>query len=111
MNPISVSKSRIFPSYLSVVLNAFVKYPTLENISLFSSSFSGLDFLTQLNSVFPPRKNQGSSGTSVLHSSPFNVFMGSPGKEENEHHDPTAEPKKTYPGKQEPKDSFKQVSA
>ncbi|XP_070266967.1 protein NEDD1 isoform X1 [Myotis yumanensis] len=70
----------------------------------------GLDFLTQLNSVFPPRKNQGASGTSVLHSSPFNVFMGSPGKEENEHRDPTAEPKKTYLGKQESKDSFKQFA-
>lgn len=74
-------------------------------------SFSGLDFLTQLNSVFPPRKHPGASGSLVLHSSPLNVFMGSPGKEENENHDLTAESKKTYMGKQEPKDSFKQVSA
>ncbi|XP_028388586.1 protein NEDD1 [Phyllostomus discolor] len=70
----------------------------------------GLDFLTQLNSMFPPRKNPGASGPSVLHSSPLNVFMGSPGKEENEHHDLTAEPKKTYVGKQEPKDPFKQFA-
>lgn len=77
----------------------------------FFSCFSGLDFLPQLNSVFPPRKNPGTSSTSVLHSSPLNVFMGSPGKEENENHDLTAESKKTYLGKQEPKDSFKQVSA
>ncbi|XP_077628346.1 protein NEDD1 isoform X2 [Crocuta crocuta] len=68
----------------------------------------GLDFLPQLNSVFPPRKNPGVSSTSVLHSSPLNVFMGSPGKEENENHDLTAESKKIYLGKQEPKDSFKQ---
>ncbi|XP_047722872.1 protein NEDD1 isoform X2 [Prionailurus viverrinus] len=70
----------------------------------------GLDFLPQLNSVFPPRKNPGTSSTSVLHSSPLNVFMGSPGKEENENHDLTAESKKTYLGKQEPKDSFKQFA-
>ncbi|VFV43277.1 protein nedd1 [Lynx pardinus] len=70
----------------------------------------GLDFLPQLNSVFPPRKNPGTSSTSVLHSSPLNVFMGSPGKEENENHDLTAESKKIYLGKQEPKDSFKQFA-
>lgn len=99
---------------LSVVLSASVKYPRLgtsyANVFFFSS-FSGLDFLTQLNSMFPPRKHPGSSGTSVLHSSPLNVLMGSPGKEENESHDLIAESKKTYLGKQEPKDSFKQVSA
>ncbi|XP_007522102.1 protein NEDD1 [Erinaceus europaeus] len=66
-----------------------------------------LDFLPQLNSVFPSRKT---SGTSVLHSSPLNVFMGSPGKEENEHHDLLAESKKMYLGKQEPKDSLKQLA-
>ncbi|XP_045318587.1 protein NEDD1 isoform X2 [Leopardus geoffroyi] len=70
----------------------------------------GLDFLPQLNSVFPPRKNPGTSSTSVLHSSPLNVFMGSPGKEENENHDLTADSKKIYLGKQEPKDSFKQFA-
>lgn len=37
--------------------------------------------------------------------------MESPGKEENENHDLTAESKKMHLGKQEPKDSFKQVSA
>ncbi|XP_023591504.1 protein NEDD1 isoform X1 [Trichechus manatus latirostris] len=70
----------------------------------------GLDFLPQLNSVFPPRKNPVTSGTAVLHSSPLNVFMGSPGKEENENHDLTAESKKMYLGKQEPKDSCKQFA-
>ncbi|XP_004583179.2 protein NEDD1 [Ochotona princeps] len=70
----------------------------------------GLDFLPQLNSVFPPRKTPVAVGSSVLHSSPLNVFMGSPGREENENHDPTAESKKTYLGKQEPKDSFKQFA-
>ncbi|XP_058597688.1 protein NEDD1 isoform X2 [Neofelis nebulosa] len=70
----------------------------------------GLDFLPQLNSVFPPRKNPGTSSTSVLHSSPLSVFMGSPGKEENENHDLTAESKKIYLGKQEPKDAFKQFA-
>nr|XP_020042501.1 protein NEDD1 isoform X2 [Castor canadensis] len=70
----------------------------------------GLDFLSQLNSVFPPRKNPVTSGTLVLHSSPLNVFMGSPGKEENENHDLTAESKKTHLGKPETKDSFKQFT-
>ncbi|XP_003783383.1 protein NEDD1 [Otolemur garnettii] len=70
----------------------------------------GLDFLPQLNSVFPPRKNPVASSTPVLHSSPLNVFMGSPGKEENENHDLTAESKKMYLGKQEPKDTFKQLA-
>ncbi|XP_019497285.1 PREDICTED: protein NEDD1 isoform X1 [Hipposideros armiger] len=70
----------------------------------------GLDFLTHLNSVFPPRKHPGASGSSILHSSPLNVFMGSPGKEDNENHDLTADSKKTYLGKQEPKDSFKQFA-
>ncbi|XP_053441338.1 protein NEDD1 [Nycticebus coucang] len=70
----------------------------------------GLDFLPQLNSVFPPRKNPVTSSTPVLHSSPLNVFMGSPGKEENENHDLTAESKKMYLGKQEPKDAFKQLA-
>nr|XP_051701758.1 protein NEDD1 isoform X2 [Oryctolagus cuniculus] len=77
---------------------------------MFSPVRDGLDFLPQLNSVFPPRKNPVSSGSSILHSSPLNVFMGSPGKEENEIHDLTAESKKTYLGKQEPKDSFKQFA-
>eukprot|EP00069_Balaena_mysticetus_P018004 bmy_10955T0 len=69
-----------------------------------------LDYLPQLNSVFPPRKNPVASGTPVLHSSPLNVFTGSPGKEENENRDLTAESKKMYLGKQEPKDSFKQFA-
>lgn len=72
--------------------------------------FSGLDFLSQLNSMFPPRKNPVTSGTLVLHSSPLSVFTGSPVKEENESHELTAEAKKTYLGKQEPKESLKQVS-
>ncbi|KAM4882276.1 protein NEDD1 [Thomomys bottae] len=74
------------------------------------SKGDGLDFLPQLNSVFPPRKTPVTSGTLALHSSPLNVFMGSPGKEENENHDLTAESKKTYLGKPEPKDSFKQFT-
>ncbi|XP_072829299.1 protein NEDD1 isoform X2 [Vicugna pacos] len=73
-----------------------------------TSKGDGLDFLPQLNSVFPPRKNPVASSTAVLHSSPLNVFMGSPGKEENENHDLTAESKKMYLGKQESKESFKQ---
>ncbi|XP_012927788.1 protein NEDD1 isoform X1 [Heterocephalus glaber] len=70
----------------------------------------GFDFLPQLSSVFPPRKNPVNSSTPIFHSSPLNVFMGSPGKEENENHDLTAESKKTYLGKQEPKDSLKQFA-
>ncbi|XP_042119159.2 protein NEDD1 isoform X2 [Peromyscus maniculatus bairdii] len=70
----------------------------------------GLDFLSQLNSVFPPRKNPVTSGTLVLHSSPLSVFTGSPVKEENESHELTAEAKKTYLGKQEPKESLKQFT-
>ncbi|XP_004623863.1 protein NEDD1 [Octodon degus] len=70
----------------------------------------GFDFLPQLSSVFPPRKNPVNSSTPILHSSPLNVFLGSPGKEENENHDLTAESRKAYLGKQEPKDSFKQFA-
>ncbi|XP_048213708.1 protein NEDD1 isoform X2 [Perognathus longimembris pacificus] len=70
----------------------------------------GLDFLPQLNSVFPPRKTPVTSSTLALHSSPLTVFMGSPGKEENENLDLTTESKKTYLGKPEPKDSFKQFT-
>jgi protein NEDD1 len=73
-------------------------------------SFPGLDFLPQLNSVFPLRKNAGASSSLVLHSSPLNVLMGSSGKEENESHEPSAESKRAYLGKQEPKDAMKQVS-
>lgn len=69
----------------------------------------GLDFLPQLNSVFPLRKNAGSSSTLVLHSSPFNVLMGT-GKEEHESHELSAESRKAHLGKPEPKDSLKQVS-
>ncbi|XP_005374560.1 PREDICTED: protein NEDD1 [Chinchilla lanigera] len=70
----------------------------------------GFDFLPQLSSVFPPRKNPVNSSTPILHSSPLNVFLPSPGKEENENQDLTAESKKTYLGKQEPKDSLKQFA-
>uniref|UniRef100_UPI004038D989 protein NEDD1 isoform X4 n=1 Tax=Callospermophilus lateralis TaxID=76772 RepID=UPI004038D989 len=70
----------------------------------------GFDFLPQLNSVFPPRKNPVTLNTSALNSSPLNVFMGSPGKEENENHDLIAESKKAFLGKQDPKDSFKQFA-
>lgn len=69
----------------------------------------GLDFLPQLNSVFPLRKNAGSSSTLVLHSSPFNVLMGT-GKEEHESHELSAESKKAHLGKPEPKDSLKQFT-
>nr|AAH66870.1 Neural precursor cell expressed, developmentally down-regulated gene 1 [Mus musculus] len=70
----------------------------------------GLDFLPQLNSVFPLRKNAGASSSLVLHSSPLNVLMGSSGKEENESHEPSAESKRAYLGKQEPKDAMKQFT-
>lgn len=46
----------------------------------------------------------------MLHSSPLNVLMGSSGKEENESHEPSAESKRAYLGKQEPKDSLKQFT-
>ncbi|XP_003475925.2 protein NEDD1 [Cavia porcellus] len=70
----------------------------------------GFDFLPQLSSVFPPRKNLVNSSTPILHSSPLNVFLGSPGKEENENPDLTAESRKAYLGKQDPTDSFKQFA-
>ncbi|XP_008049899.1 protein NEDD1 [Carlito syrichta] len=70
----------------------------------------GLDFLPQLNSVFPPRKNPVTSSTPVLHSSPLHVFVGSPGKEENENRDLTAESKKVCLGRQDPRDTFKQFA-
>nr|XP_045008487.1 protein NEDD1 [Jaculus jaculus]XP_045008488.1 protein NEDD1 [Jaculus jaculus] len=70
----------------------------------------GLDFLPQLNPVFPPRKTPLASSTLVLHSSPLNVLMASPVKEEADSHELTAESRKAYLGKPEPKDSFKQFT-
>ncbi|XP_004700811.2 protein NEDD1 [Echinops telfairi] len=70
----------------------------------------GLDFLPQLNSVFPPRKNPVTSATSGLHSSPLSIFMGSPGKEEHDNHDLGMESKKAHLDKHEPKDAFKQFA-
>lgn len=72
--------------------------------------FPGLDFLVQLNSVFPPRKNPVASSPLVSHSSPLAVLMESPGKEDSESPDLAAEAKRAFLGKQEPKDSLKQVS-
>ncbi|XP_005358222.1 protein NEDD1 isoform X2 [Microtus ochrogaster] len=70
----------------------------------------GLDFLLQLNSVFPPRKNPVTSSTLVSHSSPLAVFMESPGREDSESPDLAAEAKRALLGKQEPKDSLKQFA-
>lgn len=72
--------------------------------------FPGLDFLPQLNSVFPLRKNAGASSTLVLHSSPLNVLMGSSGKDDSESHELSAECERAHLGRREPKDPLKQVS-
>ncbi|KAJ6656335.1 hypothetical protein lerEdw1_003838 [Lerista edwardsae] len=66
----------------------------------FQPCFSSLDFLSKLNTV-GVRKNPA---TPILHSSPLNVFLGSPIKEEEES-------KKLNNGRQESREHLKQLSS
>uniref|UniRef100_A0A8C5RQ14 DDB1- and CUL4-associated factor 12 beta-propeller domain-containing protein n=1 Tax=Laticauda laticaudata TaxID=8630 RepID=A0A8C5RQ14_LATLA len=74
----------------------------------FQSYLLSMDFLSQFNTALPARKNPAGSNPHIVHSSPFNIFAGSPIKEENEHLDIDA--KKTNHGKQESNEHMKQLN-
>lgn len=73
----------------------------------FQSYLSGLDFLPQLTTAFPVKRNPVGSSTQGIRSSPLHALVGSPIKEEEEH--PETDTKKTNLGKQETKEALKQV--
>ncbi|XP_062989813.1 protein NEDD1 [Elgaria multicarinata webbii] len=75
----------------------------------FQPYLSSLDFLSQFNSALPMRKNAAGSSSQVVHSSPLNIFVGSPIKEEDENSDVDA--KKTNYGRQESREHLKQLSS
>ncbi|XP_031796273.1 protein NEDD1 isoform X2 [Sarcophilus harrisii] len=70
----------------------------------------GIDFLPQLNAMFPARKQPSNTNTPVSHVSSLHVSMDFPLTEENESQDATTESKKMQLGKQESKEPLKQVS-
>uniref|UniRef100_A0A8D0LC60 Protein NEDD1 n=1 Tax=Sphenodon punctatus TaxID=8508 RepID=A0A8D0LC60_SPHPU len=72
----------------------------------FQPYLSGLDFLPQFNTTFVRKKPIGASMQGTR-SSPLHVFVGSPIKEEEEN--PDAEAKRINSGKQESRESLKQV--
>ncbi|XP_035193435.1 protein NEDD1 [Oxyura jamaicensis] len=74
----------------------------------FQSYLSGLDFLPQLTTAFPVKRNPVGSNAQGIRSSPLHALVGSPIKEEEEH--PETDTKKTNLGKQESKESLKQLS-
>lgn len=74
----------------------------------FQSYLSGLDFLPQLTTAFPVKRNPVGSSTQGIRSSPLHALVGSPIKEEEEH--PETDTKKTNLGKQETKEALKQLS-
>lgn len=73
----------------------------------FQSYLLSMDFLSQFNTALPAKKNPAGSNPHIIHSSPFNIFVGSPIKEEDEH--PDIDAKKTNHGKQESSEHIKQV--
>ncbi|XP_054845285.1 protein NEDD1 isoform X2 [Eublepharis macularius] len=76
----------------------------------FQSYLSSLDFLSQFN-TFPSRKNPAGSTSQVVHSSPLNIFVGSPIKEEDENPDLDLDTRKANYGRQELREHFKQLSS
>ncbi|XP_077195238.1 protein NEDD1 [Paroedura picta] len=75
----------------------------------FQSYLSSLDFLSQFN-MFPSRKNPAGSASQVVHSSPLNVFVGSPIKEEDENPNLDLDARKSNHGRQELREHLKQLS-
>uniref|UniRef100_A0A6J0VE65 Protein NEDD1 n=1 Tax=Pogona vitticeps TaxID=103695 RepID=A0A6J0VE65_9SAUR len=72
----------------------------------FQPYLSSLDFLSHFNPTIPARKNPSSH---IMHSSPLNVFVGSPIKEEEEN--PEINAKKANHGKQETREHLKLLSS
>ncbi|NWI15411.1 NEDD1 protein, partial [Crypturellus soui] len=75
----------------------------------FQSYLLGLDFLPQLPTAFPVKRNPVGSSAQGIRSSPLHVFVASPIKEEEEHTNPEADTKKINLGKQESVESVKQI--
>ncbi|XP_043824772.1 protein NEDD1 isoform X2 [Dromiciops gliroides] len=75
-----------------------------------SSRGNVLDFLPQLNEMFPTRKQPMSANTPGSHLSSLHVSMEFPLSEENESQDIAAESKKMQLGKQESREPLKQVA-
>ncbi|XP_062441637.1 protein NEDD1 [Rhea pennata] len=75
----------------------------------FQSYLSGLDFLPQLPTTIPVKRNPVGGSTQGIRSSPLHVFVSSPIKEEEEHTNPEADTKKMNLGKQESIEAVKQL--
>ncbi|NWJ10293.1 NEDD1 protein, partial [Crypturellus undulatus] len=75
----------------------------------FQSYLLGLDFLPQLPTAFPVKRNPVGSSAQGIRSSPLHVFVASPIKEEEEHINPEADTKKINLAKQESVESAKQL--
>ncbi|NXK13184.1 NEDD1 protein, partial [Herpetotheres cachinnans] len=73
----------------------------------FQSYILGLDFLPQLTTALPVKRNPVGSSAQGIRSSPLHALVGSPIKEEEEH--PETDTKKINLGKQESKEGLKQV--
>ncbi|XP_010294263.1 PREDICTED: protein NEDD1 [Phaethon lepturus] len=74
----------------------------------FQSYLLGLDFLPQLTTALPVKRNPVGSSAQAIQSSPLHALLGSPIKEEEEH--PETDTKKINLGKQESKEVLKQLS-
>ncbi|NWW42219.1 NEDD1 protein, partial [Pedionomus torquatus] len=74
----------------------------------FQSYFLGLEFLPQLPTALPVKRNSLGSSAQGIRSSPLHAFVGSPVKEEEEHLE--TDTKKISLGKQESKEVLKQLS-
>ncbi|XP_076191221.1 protein NEDD1 isoform X2 [Aptenodytes patagonicus] len=72
------------------------------------SCLLGLDFLPQLTTALPVKRNPVGSSAQGIRSSPLHALVGSPIKEEEEH--PETDTKKIDLGKQESKEVLKQLS-
>ncbi|KAM8822007.1 protein NEDD1 [Eudromia elegans] len=75
----------------------------------FQSYLSGLDFLPQLPTAFPVKRNPVGSSAQGIRSSPLQVFVASPIKEEEEYTNAEADTKKINFGKQESVEAVKQL--
>ncbi|NXJ81526.1 NEDD1 protein, partial [Trogon melanurus] len=81
--------------------------PVREGLD-FQSYLLGLDFLPQLTTTFPVKRNPVGSSAQGIRSSPLHALVGFPNKEEEEHAE--TDTKKINLGKQESKEVLKQVT-
>lgn len=73
----------------------------------FQSYVLGLDFLPQLTTALPVKRNPVGSSAQGIRSSPLHALVGAPIKEEQQH--PETDAKKINLGKPESKEVSKQV--